>query len=128
MFYHYRQNNSGGSFTFCQNRGISVHVIVEAGSAKMADERAEEIGLYFDGCENGRDCSCCGDRWSRVYEKGNKVPSIYNSPVKAGDKFVKEKYFSKSMKEGQPEGFIHYEDGRVEEFHKETKNGTGNNG
>ena len=29
---------------------------------------AEDIGLYFDGVEQGMDCSCCGDRWYRAWE------------------------------------------------------------
>lgn len=28
--------------------------------------------VYFDGVENGRDCGCCGDRWSRLDEYYDK--------------------------------------------------------
>ena len=49
MFYHYSQNNSGGSFDFDQEEGITHHVVIEAESAYLADRRAESIGLYFGG-------------------------------------------------------------------------------
>lgn len=61
-FYTYKQNNSGGRF-------IGPYaVIIEAKSTEEADSLAEsKAGVYFDGCADGRDCSCCGDRWSRTY-------------------------------------------------------------
>lgn len=65
-FFRFRQNNSGGSFV--QNDKVDVTVFVEAEDADAANERAESIGLYFDGCRVGRDCSCCGDRWYRAWE------------------------------------------------------------
>jgi hypothetical protein len=62
-FYQYQQNNSGGSFI----RKFGHSVYVEAASAAYADNRAEAVGIYFDGCSDGRDCPCCGDRWSRAW-------------------------------------------------------------
>jgi len=63
-FFTYRQNNSGGSFV--ENEHVNIFVIIEADSAKQADNKAKSIDIYFDGCENGTDCHCCGDRWSRA--------------------------------------------------------------
>lgn len=63
-FYHFYQNNSGGSRT----AGMPGYLFVEAESAEEADDRAESVGVYFDGCENDIDCDCCGDRWHRSYE------------------------------------------------------------
>ena len=57
-FYLYDQNNSGGFFTSPQL------VVVYAENAEEANELAERHGVYFDGCETGTDCSCCGDRWN----------------------------------------------------------------
>lgn len=106
MFYDFRQNNSGGSFDFDGDRGISVSVIVEADSADEANERAEEIGLYFDG---SGDCECCGDRWSSQWrdDAGDEVPSIYGQPIAEYTPHIKwsEKDF--------PEVFVHYKDGTV---------------
>ena len=76
MFYNFRQNNSGGSFS-----GPALNVIVEAWNAEDANSRAESVGLYFNGCGMGFDCSCCGDRWSMAWEsEGEDQPSIYGKP------------------------------------------------
>jgi hypothetical protein len=103
-FYTYSQNNSGGGFKNSESNGISEYVIIEASSADHANKRAEEIGLYFDGCEDGRDCSCCGDRWSKADEyDGYEVPSLYGDPIEN----IKKSYFRKDY-------FIHYLDGTFE--------------
>lgn len=60
-FYEYSQNNSGGSFYVDEN--VCNQVFIEATNEKHANSIAKEIGIYFDGCAIGIDCSCCGDRW-----------------------------------------------------------------
>ncbi len=86
-FYSFDQNNSGGSFQISEKEGISEYVIVEALNAENANNKAEEIGIYFNGCDDGIDCDCCGDRWYRVYEDdGEKVPSVYGKPVENATK------------------------------------------
>ena len=81
-FYTFRQNNSGGAYIFSKKDGISVHVIIEALNADDANTIAEGIGLYFDGCINNMDCSCCGDRWNRTDEyDAYDVPCIYGEPI-----------------------------------------------
>lgn len=67
-FYIFQQNNSGGYLEEDEKRGIGEYVFIESESAKEANSKAENIGLYFDGVENGIDCECCGDRWNSVYE------------------------------------------------------------
>lgn len=82
MFYTYGQNNSGGSFVIDEN--VGQYVIVEADTVEQANDAAESrAGLYFDGCDQGVDCSCCGDRWYRQYYKddGNKEPMIYGKTI-----------------------------------------------
>lgn len=82
MFFHYRQNNTGGSFHIDEAAGITVNVIIEADSAEDADRRFEIVGGYFDGCKDGRDCGCCGDRWSRAWDDdGDDVPCLYGTPL-----------------------------------------------
>ena len=66
MFYEYWQNNSGGSFDISEM--LDAKVWIEADSADEANEIAESIGIYFNGVVEGMDCSCCGDRWSEVWE------------------------------------------------------------
>lgn len=82
MFFTFSQNNSGGAFYEDHPTGVSKIVIIEAESADEANKRAEDIGLYFYGCDDGRDCSCCGDRWYPTSDRdGEKTPSIYGTPV-----------------------------------------------
>lgn len=86
-FYEFRQNNSGGSFDHDEADGIGWLVVVEAHDADHANARAKRIGLYFNGCASGRDCDCCGDRWSSVDETdGSEVPGSYGEPLGAETK------------------------------------------
>lgn len=112
MFYTYRQNNSGGVFDVDEN--VKHYVIIEADSAKEADEKAESIGLYFDGVEKGIDCPCCGDRWDKADDpdfgiNGTEKPEIYG---KSALKFIKENEFT-IWKE---EAIVYYKNGKVEVF------------
>ena len=78
MFYTFCQNNSFGRFT-----EPAEVVIIEADSADEANHLAQEYyGLYFDGCESGEDCPCCGDRWYPVDEsEGEEFPEYYGKNV-----------------------------------------------
>lgn len=81
MFYRFDQNNSGGSFI--QNDEVASYVFIEANSADEANARAESIGIYFNGCDDDRDCPCCGDRWSSAWsDDGMDEPMIYGTAVK----------------------------------------------
>lgn len=109
MFYTYRQNNSGGFFKITKK--IKHYVIIEADSAKEADEKAESIGLYFDGVKKGIDCPCCGDRWDKADDScfginGTEKPEIWGQSVL---EYIKEnKWFRKE------EAIIYYKDGKVD--------------
>lgn len=110
MFYCFNQNNSGGRFRTDHARGISHYVIVEGESRDDIIERAKNIGLYFDGCRTGRDCSCCGDRWYEPWEGTNDlsdVPSIYGVDVSSGVHKVNDEFGTAWITDG-PEGYIHY--------------------
>lgn len=85
-WFHYSQNNSGGSFDINEKSGIGTDVIIEAIDSDQANLRAENIGLYFNGCEEDMDCPCCGDRWYPSSDKGDKVPSIYGKSLEKVDK------------------------------------------
>lgn len=61
MFYKFRQTNSGGHFV--RNNELDVVVIIESDSIEKMMEVADNIGIYFHGVEDGKDCDCCGDRW-----------------------------------------------------------------
>lgn len=107
MFYHYRQNNTGGSFDVDDN--VHTNVIIEANSADEANDRAETIGIYFDGVTKGMDCDCCGSRWSSQYDDsdGTDTPTIYGESL---DEYQVDSYF---VKDGV-KAIVYYLDGRKE--------------
>jgi hypothetical protein len=67
-FYEFSQNNSGGSFTTDDN--LCHRLFIEADSDEEAISKAENLGCYWNGVDEGSDCPCCGDRW---YPSGNAV-------------------------------------------------------
>lgn len=111
MFYTYWQNNSGGNFVEDDERGITLTVIIEADTAEEANERAEQIGLYFDG---DGDCECCGARWDAAweYEEGDLQPEVYGDDVSSG-KLPPPTGGWKPMKWTKVAAYIHYKDGRI---------------
>ena len=79
-WYSFYQNKSGGFYKHNEPAGIGKVVWIEAVDPRAANARAESIGLYFDGCDCGLDCDCCGDRWSRATrhdEAENPVTAEY---------------------------------------------------
>jgi hypothetical protein len=95
-WFTFSQNNSGGSFVLDKGRGLTHYVAIEARDAEHANERAQSIGIYFNGCDDDRDCPCCGDRWYELWsdEKGSDEPEHYGTPLKSilvkeeGEKFT----------------------------------------
>jgi hypothetical protein len=80
-FFTYHQNNSFGTFT--ESDRVSEYVIIEANNAKLADNKAKEIGIYFNGVQKEIDCPCCGDRWHCATDyTAKEEPTIYG---KTGD-------------------------------------------
>ena len=109
MFYHYSQNNSGGSFDFDISSGITHHVVIEANSADEANTRAESIGLYFDG---GGDCPCCGNRWSSAWsDKGSETPELYGAEL--GVKKPDSSFGNFGWMQDGYETAVHFKDGTV---------------
>ena len=109
MFYTYRQNNSYGVFDVDEH--VKHYVIIEADSASEADEKAESIGLYFDGVKDDIDCPCCGDRWHKAYSlgygiEGTKEPEIWGQSAL---KYLEET--GRSL--WKEEAIIYYKDGKV---------------
>lgn len=112
MFYTYNQSNPGGRFI--QNDKLGQYVVIEADSADDANSRAENVGIYFDGCDDGMDCSCCGDRWYRAElsrSEGDAEPMIYGQTI---EEFVAQQDFTPLEKHMFVH--IHYKDGRHEKM------------
>lgn len=105
-FWTFSQNNSGGSFV--EDKQVSHHVVIEATDKDSAESRAENVGIYFNGVDEGQDCPCCGDRWHRPYQdKGMEEPEVYGVPAAEHvDMFCESPVR------------IHYLDGRVESVGK----------
>ena len=75
MWFHFRQNNSGGYF-----RKPAIHIFVEADTAEQANEVAASIeGVYFHGVSSGIDCDCCGDRWRPVFIETESTSDGYET-------------------------------------------------
>ena len=111
-FFEYSQNNSGGSFKISES--VTTHVVIEAHDADHANRIAEEIGIYFDGCDKGMDCSCCGDRWSQKGVWRDSKPD-YASLAEVDAAFSlpqKESWANKDgwTKKGQPYGIVYLMD------------------
>ena len=108
-FFTFTQNNSGGSFDFDIDNGITHYVVIQAKDEEAARKAAKKIGIYFDGVDSGRDCACCGDRWFCYNIDVYDQPMVYSQPVdKAED-------FSQWMDEGR-EICVHYTNGKKEWF------------
>lgn len=102
LFYTYSQNNSGGRFVI--NEDIKNYVIIQAHNENEANDKATDIGIYFDGVEKGIDCPCCGNRWERADETNGKAqPSLFGKNV------LKDKF--KYIFGGKEEFIIYYADG-----------------
>ena len=78
MFYLFTQNSSGGFFNKIEKGfgGQVYHLVVEADDAEHANERAQELGIYFDGISAGLDCECCGNRWYRADDEDGEAEAM----------------------------------------------------
>lgn len=98
-WFHFRQNNSGGSFVVDKN--VSHHVFIQAANA------ADTIAVGEKFFDNSDSCECCGERWSCYVSdnSGNSLPFVYDEPL--------ENYNDIWMEDW---GRLHYYDGRVEVY------------
>ncbi len=87
-FYRYIQNNSGGDFIVDTN--LTRNVYIEANSIDEANKFAENLGVYFNGCDLGIDCFCCGDRWSEPQEL--IFPYTYGRLSKPEAEYIRDRY------------------------------------
>lgn len=136
-FYLFNQNNSGGSFVVDDN--LTHRVLIEADTVDEAIERAENLGMYWHGVEDGYDCPCCGDRWYTPDDEGMKFPFEYSAFEKEEAEKIAKKYHAEVVENNRhkdrynvifktpeiyleymadewgytdPNGYIHYKSGR----------------
>jgi hypothetical protein len=74
-FYEFNQNNTGGSFA--TDSEVCHRLLIEANSEDEAILKAESMGVYFNGVDEGMDCPCCGDRW--YFPSEVEFPYAYGS-------------------------------------------------
>lgn len=104
-WFEYGQNNSGGSWV------PPYRVVwVQARTKRQANAIAQdEADVYFDGCDTGRDCPCCGDRWSEPLDDGGEdAPDLTwrrESTMRSGSLYAE-----------VPMALLVHEDGRREEI------------
>lgn len=91
MFFEFNQNNTGGSFDV--DGKLCHRLIIEEDDYRKAIKKAEELGCYWNGVEDGLDCDCCGDRWYKPYsDRGIVIPYEYASFTKADAEKITESY------------------------------------
>lgn len=80
-WYCFYQNPSGGEYIGPE------YILVQANSASDANDLVQNHGVYFDGCDDERDCECCGDRWDRHYHEDYSTdsPCVYGEVVGPSD-------------------------------------------
>jgi len=118
FFYEFSQNNSGGSFDVDNN--VCHRLFIEAETSKQAKNKAKELGVYFNGCDKGIDCNCCGDRWYKVDESDkidlmsiSKSYGIEFKDVKDYAQYLANKYGATT-----PDSRIFYVDNSIDEIFK----------
>lgn len=113
MWYQFDQNNSGGSFDVDKN--LCHRLFIEGDDYEQAKDKAIELGVYFDGCELGMDCPCCGDRWS----DGEEITFPFNfggaSDIYNDIETLAQMYANKFGRT-TPDARIFYKDGTIKEI------------
>ena len=83
MFHTFVQNNSGGVWDG------PCFVCVECDSPEEANIISLNHGVYFNGVRDGKDCECCGDRWSLASKlRLTATPSYYGSPLTEKEDYI----------------------------------------
>lgn len=124
VWFEYRQNNSGGSFV--TNDDVSIYVLIQADDRVSANQKAEEVGIYFNGVSNGRDCGCCGDRWSKPWDELEEF-SVYSWTGKGGSRKIYDNVLDYAQaladgymraKKGKPSVIVYFINGVKQAFYK----------
>ena len=116
-FYEFSQNNSFGSFVVDDK--LCHRLFIEAESADKANDIARSMGVYFDGCSNGLDCDCCGDRWYRADKHEeidiDKLSSAYNKAFESVEDYAQ--YLANKYGWTMPDARIFYLSGETKEIY-----------
>lgn len=125
VWFEYRQNNSGGSFQI--DNDVSIYVLIQAEDRVSANRKAEEVGIYFNGVSDGRDCDCCGDRWSEPWDELEEF-SVYSWTGKGGSRKIYDNVLDYAQaladgdmwaKKGKPSVIVYFINGVKQAFYKQ---------
>lgn len=109
-WYSVHQSNPGGRHMYDPRRGLSVEVYIEADNENHANTILKGLGVYFDGADHGEDCSCWGDRWSRVNDwnevDADEVP-VKDAVLVRDDNDEDSAFTEKWLDDGEYEAFVH---------------------
>lgn len=108
-WYEFTQNNSDGYFVVDKN--VCHRMLIEAASFDEAIEKAEKLGCYWGGVNNGLDCPCCEDRWNRYWEEAINLNN-YDGDIRA---YAQDK--ADNWGWTSPDTRIFYANGTVEEIY-----------
>jgi len=114
-WYEFTQNNSGGSFEVDDK--LCHRIFIEDENYENAKERALDMGVYFDGCDAGIDCPCCGDRWSD-WENKVEFPIKYDSKNIFTEIIPYAQYLANEYGWTKPDARLYYKNGEVVEIFK----------
>ena len=111
-WFEFTQNNSGGSFDVDDK--VCHRMFIEAPTVRVACAMAEDLGVYFDGVDSGRDCPCCGDRWSSPWtDDGLTFPMEYSRDRTFANVEEYAQHLADNYGWTTPDYRLFYTDGRV---------------
>lgn len=117
-YFEFCQNNSGGSFDVDEK--LCHRLIIQAETELTAIEKVQDMGVYFDGCEKGIDCDCCGDRWYEPSEVDIKrSANAYKKKFKNIEQYAQ--HMANEYGWTYPDVRIFYANGAMTEIFKQQK-------
>lgn len=113
-WYAWNQNNSGGEFHV--NDNVAHRLFIEAYSEEEADRKAQDLGVYYNGVDDGFDCDCCGDRWYSPEKL--EFPINWGGPV-FNNIHEYAGYMADNYGWTEPDGYLYYYDGMKAAVHSD---------
>lgn len=117
MWFEFDQNNSGGGFDVDDK--LCHRLFIEANGQNEANGIAQDLGVYFDGCDKGLDCDCCGDRWYEGDEKKFPMEWTKSKAFNTVEEYAQ--HLANEYGWTTPDARIFYKDGRIVEINKEKR-------
>ncbi len=120
-WFEWTQNNSGGGFDV--DKEVCHRLFIQAESYEEAEEKALDMGVYYDGCHEGYDCPCCGDRWYEGDEVNppDELRDRCGNMVKINGVEGYAQYLADQYGWTEPDARLFYSDGQVVEIKTKEK-------